>query len=382
MQVFDFYIPSHLKFGLDCVNRIGNIATEYGNKVMLVTEDTLKETRIIERVKTLLTERGCDVIVFDDVVPNATSEVASRGVELAKTCYCDVVIGLGGVRTLSIAKCIAALATNELELWDCMDGTPISHSAIPYIEIPTTPRNPFMFRDEFLITDSRTREVKIITIPADSTKQIIYDPTLTSDMPGNFLMSTMVDTLSNAIEGYLSSNSNSLSDMFFIKAIELIGKNISVVMKEPEDVEARAMLSLAGLATSIGLSMSNTGIVSAISYVLSSEYKIHKSFTSCVVLPFVMDFNITSSPNKMVRISKAFGEDISTLTVVEAAIKAVECVRKLIVELGLPTKLEEFGLSKDELIKVADHARKMNLFHYLPRTCTNEELYAILQAAY
>lgn len=382
MQVFDFFIPSHLKFGFDTLNRVGNIVSQYGTKVMLITEGILRENKAISRVEELLKDRGCDVFIFEDVVPNATSEVASHAAELAKSSYCDVIVGLGGVRTLSIAKCVAVLAGNPLELPDYLDGKTVEFPAIPYVEIPTTPRNPFMFRDEFLITDYRNRESKIIKIKEGCTKHIIYDPMLASDLPKRFLATTMIDTLANAVEGYLSTNSNFLSDMLFLKAIELIGKYLLPAVSKAEDLALRSFLSLAGLMTSMGLNMSNTGTVSAISYVLSSKFKIHKSLTSCVILPFVMDFNITSSPNKLVRISAALGEDVSTLTVVEAAIKAVEQVRKLIIELQLPLKLEEFGLSKDGLIHVADEARKMDMFNYLPRTCTGEELYAILQAAY
>ncbi len=382
MQVFDLFIPSHLKFGLDVVNRIGNVASEYGNKVMLVTEGILHESKTISRIEGLLKDKGCEVFIFEDVIPNATSEVASYGGQLVRSSFCDVVIGLGGVRALSIAKCIAMLGTNSGDLSDYLDGKVVTRPSLPYIEIPSTPRNPFMFRDEFWITDSRTRASRIIKLKENTTKYILFDPILTTSLPRRYTATTVLDTLANAIEGYISTSSNFLSDILFIQSIEFIGKYLINAVNIPDDLNARSFLSLGGLMTSMGLSMSHTGACAAISYVLSSKYKIHKSLTSSVMLPFVMDFNITAVPNKLVKIAQALGEDVKGLTVVEAAIKSVERVRKLIIELQLPVKLEEFDLNKDEMINVADEARKMDSFNYLPRTCTSEELYAILQAAY
>jgi len=376
------FIPSHLKFGLDVVNRVGNIANEYGKKVMLVTEGILHENKLISRVETLLKDKGCDVFVFEDVVPNATSEVVAYGANIAKSGYCDVIIGMGGVRALSIAKAISMLVTNPLDINDYLDGELVTNPSKPYIEIPTTPRNPFMFRNEFWLTDSRNRSSKIIKTINDSPNFIIYDPILTTSLPKRFIATTAIDTLSNAIEAYMSNSSNFLTDIMFLQAISLIVTNLNTAVTRPEDLEARTFLSLGGLMTSFALNMARSGICSSVSYVLSAKYKIHKSLSSIVLLPYVMDFNITSVPNKLVKIAEALGEDISNLSVVEAAIKAVEKIRKIIIEYQLPVKLEEFDLTKDELISVADEARKYDFFNYLPRTCSSEELYAILQAAY
>lgn len=383
MQVFDFNIPSHLKFGLDVVNRLGNIASIYGNKVLIVTEGILHENNLIERVTNILKDKGCEIILFDEVIPNAMSDVAEYGAEIAGSSYCDVVIGLGGVRALSIAKGIAMLARNKGDIYEYIEGTKLPvNDSIPYIEIPSTPRNPFMFKDEFWITDFRNRTSHILPVKENTTKYILYDPIVTTTLPRRFTAATIIDSLANAIEGYISTKSNFLSDIMFLKAIELFSTFIFDAVKIPDDLNARAKLSLGGLLTSLGLSMSTTGITSAISFVLNSRYKIHKSLTSSVLLPYVLDFNITATPEKLVRIAQAMGEDISTLSVVEAAIKAVERVRKIIIELELPVKLEEFELHKDDMINIADEARKLKMFNYLPRTCTSEELYAILQASY
>ncbi|HOV14780.1 MAG TPA: iron-containing alcohol dehydrogenase, partial [Spirochaetota bacterium] len=214
------------------------------------------------------------------------------------------------------------------------------------------------------------------------TKYILFDPMVTTTLPRRYTAATIIDALANSIEGFISTRANFLSDTIFLKSMELFSSNINNAVNVQDDITSRANLSLGGLFSSIGLSMSETGITSSLSYVLNAKFKIPKSFSSCILLPHIMDFNITSVPVKLVKITNALGEDTKDLSVVEASIKAIERVRKIIIELKLPTRLEEFGLAKDDLIIIADEARKFEMFNYIPRSCSSEELYAILQAAY
>jgi len=380
--IFEFSIPSHLKFGIDVINRLGNIVNEYGDKVLIVTEAILHESGVIKRVVEILQKKGCEAIVFDEVIPNANSKIVELGVDLARSSYTEVVIGLGGVKTLSIAKAIASNSKGYKDIYEFIDNSSYNTEPLPYIEIPSTSRNPFMFRDEFLITDARTNDAKILKTKRNTTKSILFDPMITTTLPRRYTGATTIDALANSIEGFFSTRSNFLSDTIFLKAIELFSSNIMNAVNVQDDITSRANLSLGGLFSSIGLSMSETGITSGLSYVLNAKYKIPKSFSSSILLPHMMDFNITSVPVKLVKIANSLGEDGKDLSVVEVGIKAIEKIRKMIIELKLPTRLEEFGLSKDDLINIADDARKFEMFNYIPRSCSSEELYALLQAAY
>ena len=152
MQVFDFFIPSHLKFGIDSLNRIGSVVSSVGNKVFLVTENELLSGKIISRIQTLLAERNCEVILYD--IPakifSLNTNVIDKGALLARASYCDVIVGVGGMRTLSVAKAIAMLIKNTKSINDYIDGESIKEESIPYIEVPTESKNPFMFRNDFI----------------------------------------------------------------------------------------------------------------------------------------------------------------------------------------------------------------------------------------
>ena len=387
MNVFDFYIPSHLKFGVDVINRLGNLVNDIVGKdsaqrVLLVTEAVLHESGTIKRIKEILMKKGCEPIIFDDIVLNSASDVVEDGAKRARVSHSNVIIGLGGVRALSIAKAIAMLAGNDGEIVDYIEGKIPEKDSIPYIEVPSTPRNPFMFRDEFWITDIRNRNGHILPVKTGTTKYVLFDPMITTTLTRRLTATTSIDILANAYEGYTSNKSNFLSDTLFLKAIELVSNNIFNAANNPNDIVARANLSLAGFLSSLALSMTSTGITSALSYVLSSKFKIHKALSSGILLPHVMDYNINSVPAKYVKIAQCLGEDITDLTVLEAAIKAIEKVRKIILELQLPIRIEEFEITKDDLIYVAEEARKFSMFNYIPRSCDTEELIAILQSAY
>ncbi len=382
MGVFDFSIPSQLKFGVDCVNRIGNAVNEFGNKAILVTEGVLHESELIDRVVEILKNKNCKTIVFDEVVMYSGTEIVNDGAELARSAYADVVIGMGGVRALSIAKCIAALSTNAGNIERYIDGDKMIAPPLPYIEIPSTPRNPFMFTDNFCITDIRYNNAVMMNVPRGTTKFVLFDPLITTTINRRQTAAISIDILSNAIEGFLSVKSNYLSDTLFLKAIELISQNIFKVVNAPDDIIACSNISMAGMCSCVGLAMSSPGITTALSFVLNAKFKIHKSMATAIILPHVLDYNITAVPEKLVKICQALGEDISGLSVVEAAIKAIEKVRRIIIELQLPVRLIEFDLNKDSLNNVADDARKFDFLKYIPRSCDSEELYSILESAY
>lgn len=387
MNVFDFCIPTNLKFGIDVINRLGNVVAELVDsnstpRVLLVTEGILYESGSIKRIKDILIKKGCDPIIFDDIVLNAASDVVDDGAKRARTSHSNVVVGLGGVRALSIAKGIAMLAANDGEIIDYIEGKIPEKESLPYVEIPSTPRNPFMFRDEFWITDVRNRNSYILPVKKGTTKYALFDPMITTTLTRRLTTTTAIDIMANAYEGYISTKSNFLSDSLFLKSLELINNNIFNAANNPNDITSRANLSLAGFLSSLGLSMTSTGITAALSYVLSSKFKIHKSLSSGILLPRVMDYNINTVPAKYVKIAQALGENTEDLSVLEAALKAIEKVRKTVLELQLPTRLEEFQITRDDIVNVAEDARKFSMFNYIPRSCDTEELIAILQSAY
>lgn len=379
MQVFDFFIPSHLKFGVDSLNRVGTVVSSVGSRVFLVTETALMNGETISHIQNLLTGRKCEVILYNiDTKPFAASAVIDKGAVLARASYCDVVVGVGGLRILSAAKAIAMLVNNTKSVNDYIDGELIKEQSIPYVEIPTEARNPFMFNNNFLVTDERTRELHILKAVNGQPCNVIYDPAvmLDADLP-----QIMMNVFANAVEGYLSSDSSFLSDMMFLKAIEMLSKYLIPAVKD-KNSDAISFLSLSGLMTSMGLSMASTGVIGAVSEVVNQKLQFENSGVASVLLPYVIEFCIPSSADKLARIAAAVGIGVESMTMLDVAVKVIEYVKKMAEDLELPAKLSDFSLKADELIDIADSAKKLDMMNYLPRPCSSEELYNILQSAF
>ena len=377
-----FHVPTRVIFGLDTINRIGQLVTEYGERAFLVTEAILYEGKVINKVQEILDKNGVAHIVFDEVVPNATSRTVDDGVTLARGSHADVVIGLGGVRTLSIAKCIAMTAPAENDVDDFLSGVQPQSPPLAYIEVPTTCRDPFQFVDEYLMVDGRDRTARIGRTQKGITRATLIDPKLSLTLPAKYTATTIMDTLLGCIEGYLSAKANFLSDTYLLRAMELLGGLIKDGIQNVDDVRLRMNASIAGLLFGLGLSTSRLGIGSALAYAINARFMAPKSWVSTILLPYVMEFAVNVRGDRIAHVARLLGEDVSDASSVEAPVRAIDAVRRIISSLGLPTRLREFDLTLDEMIEVAGVARSFDMMNYLPRVVSTEDIYELIKSAF
>ncbi|MBN2442532.1 MAG: iron-containing alcohol dehydrogenase [Spirochaetales bacterium] len=382
MPDFFFTIPEKVHLGIDIISRIGSLCASLSDRVLLVTEAILYENKTIERVQDFLDKKGMKYITFDEVVPNATSTAVDHGINLARKSHINGVIGLGGVRTLSIAKCIAMAAGSQKGMDDYLSGEIPRHKPLPYIEIPTTCRNPFMFTNEYIIVDARNRNGVLGLTQPDITKIVLIDPSLSISLPPKYTATTVMDTLLAAIEGYISNKSNILSDILFSEAIKLLGKLFPFVLQNPEDVMQRYEASGAGFLTAMGLSMCRAGIGTALSWAINASQMVPKSWVASILLPHVLEFHIVTSEEKLANVALFINEDVQGLEPQEAAGKALEGVKRLLGSLGIPTRLRDFDLVLDNLVGIAETAYSYEMMKDLPRSVTPEELYNLIKAAF
>jgi alcohol dehydrogenase len=377
-----FHIPTRVMFGLDAVNRLGHVVAEYGERAFLVTEAILYEGKVITKVQELLDKKGISHIVFDEVVPNATSKTVDEGVALARGSHADVVIGLGGVKALSIAKCIAMTVPAQNDMDDFLSGVQPEGRALSYVEVPTTCRNPFMFVDEYLLVDARDRSGRIGRTQKGITKAVLMDPKLSLSLPAKYTATTVMDTLLGCVEGYLSNRANFLSDTYFLKAIEILGALIADGMQNTDDLRLRMNASIAGLLLGLGLTTSKLGIGSAVAFAVNARFLAPKSWVATILLPYVLEFAANMRGDRIAQVARLLGEDVSGLPAVEAPARAVETVRRIIGSLNLPTRLREFDLNLDEMIDVAGAARSFDMMNYLPRVVSTEDVYEMIKSAF
>jgi alcohol dehydrogenase len=377
-----YNIPSQIIFGADSLMRAGSLLAGISRRALIVADGILHENNIIEKLKELLAEKQVNAIIFDEVIPNSTSSTIEDGLKLARAAHVDSIIGLGGVRTLSAAKCIAMAYEEKKSIDDFLMGAIPQANPRAYFEIPTTCRNQFAFRDECLIVDARDRSGRIVRTQPGITKLVLADPMLASSLSGKFTAASILDTLLTAIESYISAKSNFISDVFARRAIELIQSLLPEGLLKTDDMETRETASMAGLLAAMSLSSSAPGVGIGLSFALGSRFLIPKSMISTILLPYILEFNRSTSPNKIADIAQMLGEDTEGLEAEDASKLAEEAGRRIITFAKIPARLRDLDLRLDDLLPVSEMIYTYELSASLPKRPSVNELYDIVKAAF
>ena len=382
-HAIDFTLPTRILFGTDTVNNIGEIAVEYANKAFLITNgDTMRKIGLLPKIENLLEKSGVDYILYDNITRDPSNDILDEIISLLRQSRAKLIIALGGRSVINTAKACSYVALNDGSIVDYLNGKIGENKSIPVIAIPTIPGIENVICDYSILRDSNDGIKKEIKNNAIFPKVVIYDPKINISLPQNYIFTSGVAILSNAIESYISSLANAISDSLSLRAIELVAKNLRALLLNRDDITARSAVLMGSLLTELSLLTSKVGICNALGLALSSKTEIYQNIAMAVLLPHVMEFNLTVAPNKYVQIARAFGEDISKITVVEAAIKAVEGVRKLLFDLKIPQKLSDYNVNNEDLPHIASIARRYNFLNYLPTPVSKEDLLNIMFTAY
>ncbi len=383
LKSLEFLLPTKIIFGIDVSDRAGEISKEYADKAILVTSGkVMRKAGILEKIESVLRKSQIEYILFDHVDRDPSNDVIDEIGALIKQSKVKLVIAFGGTSVINAAKAGAYLGRNDGKIVEYLNGELGKDEAVPVITIPTIPGVLQVTNDEFILKDTNDNLKKIFKNPSLYPAVTLLDPKLTISLPINYTIGSCYAILSNAIESYISGLSNPISDSLSRDAIEIIGNNIKQVFQQKDDLTARSNIMMAGLLQGMSLLTSVPGACEAMALALSSKDRIYKNIAHAIMLPHVMEFNLTAVPNKYVSIAKALGEDVSNVTVVEAAIKAIEGVRKSLFDLKVPQKLSDYKVNKENLPVIASAARRYKFMNYTPLPISKEDILNVLLTAY
>jgi alcohol dehydrogenase class IV len=257
--------------GTDTVNRAGSVAGALGSRVLVATEQVLYEKNSIGRLTTVLEDAGVEAILFDEIPAQATAEVAENAAELARGARCEAVIGFGGLKTQSIARMAAIVAGSNLGVFDLLDQQREEKKFVPYIAIPTTGRDPFLFAGYFIAVDPRDRSVKLVRSPPGLCVSAIIDGSLSESLGEKFTSTTAFDGFCVAVESYCSSRSSFLSDALLEQSIALYSQMIASYA-ENRNFDHISGSTNAGFLLALGSAISTPGIGTALAYALNGKF--------------------------------------------------------------------------------------------------------------
>ena len=244
MQQVVFNVPVKTFMGSDSFGRIGEEALHYGSRALIMTSSNVAESGIHKRLEKILESRGVSSIIFDSIGPDSASEVVDSAVSLASAGKAQLVVGLGGVKTISAARTVALLARSNLRVDDFIDGMKPTGLPLAFLGVPTACRDPFIFRDSVMLTDRRNRKCLLKSTSGDYPAAVFIDPETAVTIPSSTFTFTIMDTLMYAIEGYkhkeiaemLNINQNT-SKSQYSRAKEKIRQKLESISKIKEKNE-------------------------------------------------------------------------------------------------------------------------------------------------
>lgn len=381
MTDFSFRLDPEIIIGVDTINRAGAFATMYGERALVVTEQVLYENRRINRLNTVLEDSNVESIIFDEIPAQATADIAESVATLARGARCSMVIGFGGLKTQSIARLAAMMIKNNVSVFDLLDGLHAQEEFLPYIAIPTTGRDAFLFSNYFIAVDPRDRSAKLVKSPKGLCVAAIIDGGLSESLSGKFASTTAFDGFCVAVEAYCSTKAQFLSDAMLEQAIILYTKMMNSYA-ENENFDMVGGSTNAGLLMALGSAISAPGIGTALAYSLNARFPVAKSWCSTVLLPYVLEWFVSARPEKMARVASLMGEPVEGAPVADAANMVVDSIRRWMGLLKVPARLKEFDLSLDRLVPIAQSARNLEFVSYSPRTVSAENAYDMLKQAF
>ena len=361
-------------------NIVPEISARGYKKGLVVVDKDLVKLGISDKVLNLLDEANIPYAVFTDFQANPTIENVLAGVKAIKDAEADFVLAIGGGSAIDTSKAIAIIDKNP-EYGDVrsLEGVaPTKNPCTPIIAVPTTAGTAAEVTINYVITDVEKNRKFVCVDVHDLPVVAVVDPDLMSSMPRGLTAATGMDALTHAIEGYITLGAWTMSDMFHLEAIRLIAKNLrAAVNNEPEGREGMA---LGQYIAGMGFSNVGLGIVHSMAHPLGALYDTPHGVANAIILPTVMEYNALAAGDKYKEIARAMGvEGVDSMTKEEYVKAAIDAVKQLSLDVGIPTSLKEI-VKKEDVPFLAQSAMDDACRPGNPRTPTLEDIIKLYES--
>lgn len=325
-------------------------------RALVVTDETLLNVGVTNKVLSLLDEYQILYEVFSDIKPNPTISNVKKGLRVAKKYHCDYIIAVGGGSVIDTAKAIGIVFNNP-EFKDIKSLVGVANTknrSLPIIALPTTAGTAAEVTINYVITDEE-EIVKLVCVDTNDIPVLsIVDTELMAAMPASTSAATGMDALTHAMECYITKGAWEMSDMYALQAMKLIYENLeSAVAKNRTAMEKMA---LAQYIAGMGFSNVGLGIVHSMAHQLGAVYDTPHGVANALLLPYVLEFNGEVCPDRFRDMGRAFGLNMQELSDKEAVVKVVEAVRRLAVRLNIPQHISEIGGKESDIPELAKKA--------------------------
>ncbi|MBQ6865113.1 MAG: lactaldehyde reductase [Clostridia bacterium] len=317
-------------------------------KIFVCSDPDLIKFNVTKKVTDVLDEAGIAYVIFSDIKPNPTIENVQNGVAAFKAADCDCIVAVGGGSSMDTAKAVGIIITNPAfaDVRSLEGVAPTTNKCVPIIAVPTTAGTAAEVTINYVITDVEKNRKMVCVDVHDIPVIAVVDPDMMSTMPKGLTAATGMDALTHAIEGYITKGAWEMSDMFHLKAIEIIAASLRGAVNGCE--KGREGMALGQYIAGMGFSNVGLGIVHSMAHTLGALYDTPHGVANAIILPTVMAYNAPETGDKYRAIAKAMGvEGTDAMTIEAAREAAINAVRQLSADVGIPADLKEIVKEED-----------------------------------
>jgi aldehyde dehydrogenase (NAD+) len=362
---FNYFGPTKVIFGVGSMSELPIEVSAFGRKAVLVTDEGLMATGLVERVQ----EKLGDLLVhtYVDVPPDSGMEVVDQGAREALSAGADVIVSLGGGSVIDTAKGMSIVMNEGGSIRDFQGLQMLTRPQIPHIAIPTTAGTGSEVTSAAVIFDQEQGQ-KILVFEYFITPRVaILDPKITASLPPQLTAATGMDAMTHAVESYVSLQRNPISDAAALHAIRLIVNYLPLAVGNGPDLSARGQMQVAALLAGWAFSNAMVGLAHAMAHSLGAVCRIPHGLANALILPQVMRYNLTEVPELMMDIAAAMGISIEKLDPSEAGTAAAGEMEALNKRIGLTARLKDLGVSQEELKQCSELSLSDGSIVYNPK---------------
>jgi alcohol dehydrogenase class IV len=368
-----FKNPTQVTYGFGVVNQLRSIIEEQGFKnVLVVTDKGIVNAGLVKRVTDQL--EGLNYAVYDGCLPNPTVANCEAALKILKGINAELVVAIGGGSSIDVGKAVGLLATNGGTIVEYEGIDKCKNDPLPLLAIPTTAGTASEVTTFCVITDEERQYKLTVGGIKIAPKWALVDPELTVSLPKSITAATGLDALVHAIESYTSKMANDITKALAREAIRKISRSLRQAVYNGDNLQARDNMMMGSLLAGLAFNNTRLGNCHALSHPVSAIYGVPHGVANSILIPHIMEFNSFAVPELFGDIAEDMGVNVRGMTMMEKAFAAVDAVKQLSKDIGLPDSFREFNVSESSIDKMAEDAMLSGNILVNPRKTTIEDV--------
>jgi alcohol dehydrogenase class IV len=380
--VKQFHLPTRVITGLGCFSELAPAARALGQSALLVCgHAAMLRSGVLQRGQSNLDRAGVRTVVYRIAQGEPTLATVQAALELARRERVEVVIGIGGGSAVDVAKAVAVLYTQAGTLQDYHRGRPLSEPGLPCIAVPTTAGTGTEVTSNAVLTDSERGVKESLRGPQLFPAAAVVDPELTLSLPPAVTAGSGADALCQAIESFVAVGAQPPTDALAGQAICWIGRSLVHAYADGSDIAARSDMLYGSLLAGMALTNTRLGGVHGMAHPLGFTYHLPHGVICGLLLPYVMEYSLASAPEKYGEVARHLGIDTRGMPPLVASQQAVEAIRAMLRQIGIPEHLADLGVMAQGLPEIIEKSLHSSNLKNNPRSLGAEDLRVILERA-